>query len=209
MAEGALEGECVVDTQQDVERLFHIMCSCRPIALKHAAISRQGEVMVMRQLAIGKQMTPGQLAHSTSNSPGRISAILGALENKGWVVREVDPHNRRRVLVSLTDEGRHSVDAHRKVAAEYMAWVFDHMGADNTERFLQLLAEFMTYLSLLDPGKPVPAEDRVEALFVQRYQELIGDPSPAATHASPDAMHPADCSAAANTESHIRKGNQS
>lgn len=163
--------------QEDVELIFRIMRKCRPMAMEHVSISRRGEVAVMRQLTDGVQLTPSKLAENTGNTPGRISAILSALERKGWIVRTIDPSNRRRVLVSLTDSGTEAIEEHRKMIDACTAWVFDHMGDEDTERFLQLLAEFMSYLSLLRPCKPFPEEKDVAALFAQRYREFMTEES--------------------------------
>lgn len=178
------EGERLLTRQEDVELIFRIMRKCRPMAMEHVSISRRGEVAVMRQLTDGVQLTPSKLAENTGNTPGRISAILSALERKGWIVRTIDPSNRRRVLVSLTDSGTEAIEEHRKMIDACTAWVFDHMGDEDTERFLQLLAEFMSYLSLLRPCKPFPEEKDVAALFAQRYQEFITEGSAQSSAAS-------------------------
>lgn len=178
------EGERLLARQEDVELIFRIMRKCRPMAMEHVSISRRGEVAVMRQLTDGAQLTPSKLAENTGNTPGRISAILSALERKGWIVRTVDPSNRRRVLVSLTDSGTEAIEEHRKMIDACTAWVFDHMGDEDTERFLQLLAEFMSYLSLLRPCKPFPEEKDVAVLFSQRYQEFITEGSAQSSAAS-------------------------
>lgn len=179
-----MEGERLLARQEDVELIFRIMRKCRPMAMEHVSISRRGEVAVMRQLTDGAQLTPSKLAENTGNTPGRISAILSALERKGWIVRTIDPSNRRRVLVSLTDSGTEAIEEHRKMIDACTAWVFDHMGDEDTERFLQLLAEFMSYLSLLRPCKPFPEEKDVAALFAQRYQEFITEGSAQSSAAS-------------------------
>lgn len=196
------EGELLLARQEDVELIFRIMRKCRPMAMEHVSISRRGEVAVMRQLTDGAQLTPSKLAENTGNTPGRISAILSALERKGWIVRIIDPSNRRRVLVSLTDSGTEAIEEHRKMIDACTAWVFDHMGDEDTERFLQLLAEFMSYLSLLRPCKPFPEEKDVAALFAQRYQEFItegsAEPS-AASSATATSSTPATSSASQAT----------
>jgi hypothetical protein len=124
------------------------------------------------------------------------------LERKGWIVRTIDPSNRRRVLVSLTDSGTEAIEEHRKMIDACTAWVFDHMGDEDTERFLQLLAEFMSYLSLLRPCKPFPEEKDVAALFAQRYQEFITEgsaQSSAASSATATSSTPATSSASQAT----------
>jgi DNA-binding MarR family transcriptional regulator len=48
--------------------------------------------------------TPGRMAELTGLSTGAITGVLDRLERAGFVVREADPHDRRRTLVRLTPE---------------------------------------------------------------------------------------------------------
>lgn len=47
----------------------------------------------------------GALLDSMRLTSGGVTKRVTGLERKGWVRREVDPADRRQVLVSLTDEG--------------------------------------------------------------------------------------------------------
>lgn len=47
-------------------------------------------------------VTPGQLAKLTSLTSGAITGILDRLERRGFVARQPDPSDRRRVIVSTT-----------------------------------------------------------------------------------------------------------
>ena len=61
--------------------------------------------------------TPGVLAAGEQITPQSISAILAALEEKGLVSRGNDPSDGRRVIMSLTAEGRRTLQGvrHEKV----------------------------------------------------------------------------------------------
>lgn len=47
--------------------------------------------------------TPGQLAELTGLSTGAITGVIDRLERAGFLVREHDPRDRRRILLRLTD----------------------------------------------------------------------------------------------------------
>jgi len=49
---------------------------------------------------------PSSLAFVMDVSPSAVSQLLAGLEGRGWVRRELDRKNRRRVRVLLTAEGR-------------------------------------------------------------------------------------------------------
>lgn len=54
--------------------------------------------------ADGLQM--GDLADALQSPPSRLTRQIRRLENKGLVLRAASPHDRRRVLASITDAGR-------------------------------------------------------------------------------------------------------
>ncbi|QSB12628.1 MarR family transcriptional regulator [Natronosporangium hydrolyticum] len=60
-------------------------------------------------------MTAGALARFTLVTSGAVTNRLDRLVAKGYITREVDPANRRSVLVALTPAGRELID--RAVAA--------------------------------------------------------------------------------------------
>ena len=55
-------------------------------------------------------MSAGQLAAATHVTSGTMTNRIDRLEARGFVVREADPDDRRGVRVTLTGEGRTSVD---------------------------------------------------------------------------------------------------
>lgn len=55
-------------------------------------------------------MSAGQLAAATHVTSGTMTNRIDRLEGRGFVLREPDPDDRRGVRVTLTNEGRSSVD---------------------------------------------------------------------------------------------------
>jgi DNA-binding MarR family transcriptional regulator len=61
-----------------------------------------------------RSMTAKQLAHAATMDAPATTVAVNDLEERGLVVRETDPTNRRCKVVSLTDAGRemvHTIDA--------------------------------------------------------------------------------------------------
>jgi DNA-binding MarR family transcriptional regulator len=54
-------------------------------------------------------MTAKQIAEAATMDAPATTVALNDLEDRGLIVREADPTNRRSKLVSLTDEGREVV----------------------------------------------------------------------------------------------------
>lgn len=76
--------------------------------------SLHGEMAVMRTLDKAEgALAPGELAEASHVSSARVANILRSLEKKRWVTRQHSLIDRRRVTVSLTDQGN-SVCRQRK-----------------------------------------------------------------------------------------------
>jgi len=58
----------------------------------------------MTLLEVHGPLTPGQLADLTGLRTGTVTGVLDRLEGAGFVRRERDPHDRRKVIVSRDDE---------------------------------------------------------------------------------------------------------
>ena len=62
-------------------------------------------VRVLRRLA-KRSMTAKEIAEAATMDAPATTVAVNDLEDRGLVVRETDPTNRRCKLVSITDEGR-------------------------------------------------------------------------------------------------------
>jgi DNA-binding MarR family transcriptional regulator len=63
------------------------------------------EVLLSLLRAPDHRRSAGELQRESQVTSGAITNRVGRLETRGWVTRDVDPVDRRQVLVSLTDEG--------------------------------------------------------------------------------------------------------
>ena len=72
-------------------------------------------VRVLRRLASGA-MTAKEIAEAATMDAPATSVAVNDLEDRGLVVRQVDPTNRRSKLISLTDDGRRVIDRIDEVA---------------------------------------------------------------------------------------------
>jgi DNA-binding MarR family transcriptional regulator len=79
---------------------------------KRAVIEQTGlpfsRIRILRRLA-RKPMTVKQVAHAATIDAPAATVAVNDLEDRGLVVRETDPTNRRCKVVSLTDAGRQMV----------------------------------------------------------------------------------------------------
>lgn len=68
------------------------------------------EMLLALQRAPGQQLSAGALLRGSQVTAGAISNRIARLAARGWVRRDVDPADRRQVLVTLTAPGRQRAD---------------------------------------------------------------------------------------------------
>lgn len=78
-------------------------------------------------------MPAGELALLAGVTSSRLSHRLNSLDQNGDIQRLPDPHDRRSVVVAVTDQGRHKVEAvYGAHLADVRRLVFDHLDAEQT-----------------------------------------------------------------------------
>src|SRR5262245_16209690 len=98
---------------------------------KRAVVEQTGlpfsRIRILKRLS-AKPMTVKALAHAAALDAPATTVAVNDLEDRGLVVRETDPNNRRCKVVSLTDAGRavvHKIDAVEDPAPDALASLDD------------------------------------------------------------------------------------
>lgn len=96
---------------------------------------RQWEVLVRLDQNETGTLSTGELGTLLSYPPSRITRLVDAMVTRGLVERTVAQHDRRVVMVTATDTGRHALQrglaVHRRGLDEY---VIRALGADGLRR---------------------------------------------------------------------------
>ncbi len=95
-----------------VSRLGHHLDRARKASFAdHALESWEFDVLAaLRRAGAPYELSPGRLIKETLVTSGTMTNRVDRLVARGLVARLPDPHDRRGVLVRLTDEGRAQVD---------------------------------------------------------------------------------------------------
>ena len=130
-----------------VEKAFaafnEIMSSCRKDMLESMNRANKGELFVLHFLSMrSDKVLPSELSTALHATTGRISALLGNLEKKGYIEREIDKSNRRNILVTITEAGHIYVEAEMKQLQSCMTQAFAEMGEADTKDFIRLTKQF-------------------------------------------------------------------
>lgn len=103
---------------------------------------------------IGAQ--PSALASLMGVTAGNVTQIINALETRGLIERSVDPNDRRKVMISLTAEGRAAVVKAGGAYRDAYSGLLSEFGPDRTDEFIALLDRAASYFNdKFGPVKPM------------------------------------------------------
>jgi DNA-binding MarR family transcriptional regulator len=73
-----------------------------------------------------------------------ISQMLASLEKRGYIRRETDTGNRRKIIITLTPKGRETVDKVKQNMDSLMSRVVTQFGEEDTRHLIRLLTRFQS-----------------------------------------------------------------
>ncbi|MFC0435692.1 MarR family winged helix-turn-helix transcriptional regulator [Kutzneria buriramensis] len=79
------------------------------------------ERSALSRLDRGGPATSAELARAEQITPQAMATTLGGLEQRGLVRRHNDPHDGRRIIMSLTEDGREMLRRKRAARARQLA----------------------------------------------------------------------------------------
>lgn len=101
-------------------------------------------------------MTSADLARASFVRAQSTADLVGALERRGLIHRTPDADNRRRLLISLTDEGRRFLDDYRPLVADVEERMLGGLDAAARESFRSYLRSCRGALADLSRAAPAP-----------------------------------------------------
>src|SRR5262245_2346942 len=94
---------------------------------------------VLAILGEGDRETQATIADALDLDPSRLVALLDSLEERGLVVRQRDPHDRRRHVVSITADGKKALAGLRELGSNVEDDFFAPLDAYSRKVFHDLL----------------------------------------------------------------------
>lgn len=74
-----------------------------------------------------------------SVSKAAVSQMLNSLEKRGYILREIDPNNRRNIIVILTDEGRTAFEKKNQEFYDRFEMVIRGIGEKDVSQFIAMI----------------------------------------------------------------------
>ena len=84
----------------------------------------------------------------TSNAA--ISKMLGILEKKGYINRDVNKHNRRALIIILTPKGKEIIDDLEKEMDDKLIGIIQSLGKTEIEQLVRSINLFVDAISCFD-----------------------------------------------------------
>jgi DNA-binding MarR family transcriptional regulator len=115
---------------------------------KKANAFLHGEMFILNFLNNRQSDTmPSELAVAMNTSTARIAMALKSLESKGLIQRRIDKEDRRKVIVSLTEEGNTLVLGDREEMRDRMVRILRELGEKDASEYVRII-ERITEISL-------------------------------------------------------------
>jgi DNA-binding MarR family transcriptional regulator len=129
------------------EELYNLLAELLNSRMNRTVMdSIRGEYGVLRYLYyVQDHVNAGTLTQQLHVVPGRMTDILKSLESKGWILRNKDEEDRRRVTVCITESGREQALGMRKMISEEYDGMFQILGRKDTEELIRLLKIVLSY----------------------------------------------------------------
>ena len=105
---------------------------------RHITVPQYTALTVLEQ---HDDMSAAQLARYTFVTAQAMEGVVGALQNAGLIVRHRDPENRRRLVISLTAEGRALLEDCREDIDRIEAVAFASLTREQRSRFSEWVSE--------------------------------------------------------------------
>jgi DNA-binding MarR family transcriptional regulator len=126
-------------------------------ALRHELASSdievwEAEVLLALRRGADHCRSAGELLRETQVTSGAVTNRVARLEERGWVRRDVDPADRRQVLVTLTPEGLARADELLATKTQTEQAVFGRLDAATQGRLIDDLRTLL--ISIEGPAQP-------------------------------------------------------
>lgn len=102
--------------------------------------SLHGEMFALHYLdTTGKDVLPSELTKKMHVSSARTAATLKSLEEKGWITRRLDDRDKRKVLVSLTEEGKEEAKKNHEHMIEKISQMLEALGEEDARHLVRIM----------------------------------------------------------------------
>jgi DNA-binding MarR family transcriptional regulator len=126
-------------------------------ALRHHQLSAAGRQALAVLEGSARPLSPTAISERLLVTTASVTSLLDTLERRGLVTRTPDPDDRRKVLVSLTDEGRRTVDGFLPEVVALQTALMAGLSETERRRFIRSLIAIRAAAGTIDADAVVAA----------------------------------------------------
>ena len=102
----------------------------------------RGEAFVLHYIAShGGEAVPGEIGGEMNVTSARIAQTLNGSEKKGYITRRIDQNDRRRIIVSLTLEGKKEEERQHRMIMESSAKMLEMLGEHDAKEHVRIVGK--------------------------------------------------------------------
>ena len=124
-----------------LDNIIFEQCFQKKVMNKFRELSKN-QPRVIKIIGMEGKIMPSTIGNYTGMDRSSLTRMIGDLEKKGIVLRENDPEDRRKVLISLTDKGLEYCKYFDEVINEILALIDQY----DAEDYLHSLETMVTIL---------------------------------------------------------------
>ncbi len=91
-----------------------------------------------KKIHSGKKCPAVNVQNSLHVTKPAVSQMYNTLEKKGYITRQIDPDDRRKIVATLTPEGREILKGTMETANEFLSEVIARLGEEDTKQLIEL-----------------------------------------------------------------------
>ena len=115
---------------------------------KHIDESLHGEAFVLHYIANRDgDVLPGEISGEMGVSSARIAVTLNSLESKGLITRRIDLSDRRKILVSITPEGRAQAEQQQQAVLTGVSKMLALLGEQDAKDHVRIMSRLVEIMS--------------------------------------------------------------
>jgi DNA-binding MarR family transcriptional regulator len=115
--------------------------------LEHNMDMTRLQLGVLRMLAHHGPNTISELSRNFSIDPSTLVPTVDAMERKGWLARERDPNDRRRIPLHLTEAGKEALHQVPIIHEDDpLTKAIQAVGEEHTTKVIQLLLDLIQHM---------------------------------------------------------------
>lgn len=91
----------------------------------------------------GGKYGSGDLAKEMGVSTARVATAINSLEKKGYVCRQSDENDARKVTILITEQGIDAIEQRKKSIETMIAPMLDNLSDEESNELFELLKKFL------------------------------------------------------------------